>query len=358
MAYAVIMAGGSGTRLWPASRTDKPKQFFSIDGKKSMLRHTAERISGLTGENNLIVVTGSKFVADTLNHIPFINRQQVISEPIAKNTAPCIAVAAAKLFDADPESVMIVLPADHHIDNAELFRETISRAVKTAEENESLVTIGIKPAYPETGYGYIETEEKSAGSSDHTFFPVKSFSEKPDTETAVKFLKSGRYLWNSGIFVWKTSAIMKAFNKHQPEIYKQALHLIDSGFGESDLIGFYSNCPAVSIDYGILEKADNIEVIPGDFGWSDIGSWKSLYTLKSRAGKKNVAMANNVIFEESSSNLAYSEYNDKLIVFAGVENICLVETGDAVLVLNMDHAQSIKPIVEKLKLDDENDPYL
>lgn len=357
MAYAVIMAGGSGTRLWPASRTDKPKQFFSIDGKKSMLRHTAERISVLTGEENLLIVTGSKFVADTLNHIPFISRDQVIAEPAAKNTAPCIAAAAAKLLDADPDAVMIVLPADHHIEDADSFRNTIQQAVKAAQENDSLITIGIKPAYPETGYGYIETEAESTGGSG-TRYPVKSFTEKPDPETAADFLVSGRYLWNSGMFVWKASAIMNAFKEYQPEIYEQARNLADSGFNESSLISYYSACPSVSIDYGILERAGNIEVIPADFGWSDIGSWKSVFNLKTSGGKKNVAMANNVIFEDSQSNLAYSKSNNKLIVFSGVENICLVETEDAILVLNMDHAQEVKPIVEKLKKDDDNSPYL
>ena len=357
MQYAVIMAGGSGARLWPASRKIKPKQFFSFDGDKSMLRVTAERVSEFTGEKNILVVTGSRFVADTLNHIPFINRKQIISEPVAKNTAPCIAAAAAKLFDIDSESVMIVLPSDHHIENTTAFIKTIEKAVEVAEEKKSLVTIGIEPGYPETGFGYIETEKKCTGLEKLQEFSVKSFTEKPDRDTAIKFLKSGRYLWNSGIFVWKTSVIINAFKKYQPLIYEQAKQLVSTGFSEGDLISFYSSCPAVSIDYGIMEKASNIDVIPGDFGWNDIGNWKSIYNLKAGSENENVSMAKKVVFEDSKSSLAFSK-SDKLIVFSGVENICLVDTGDAILVLNMDKAQNVKSIVGKLKENDNNNPFL
>lgn len=358
MVYAVIMAGGVGTRFWPKSRKSNPKQFLNLFGETSMIQQTVERLDGFVDGEQVVVVTNQDYTTLVKNQLPSVDPSHIIGEPVARNTAPCIASAAALLNKKDPESVMIVLPADHRIGNPEEFKRVLETAVETAKMQESLVTIGIKPNRPETGYGYIHREkEAEIKDLNHPVYRVQKFTEKPDAETATKFYKSGDYLWNSGIFIWKTGTILKAFEKHLPEIYSNIEALQESDFGEEDVRTFYEACPSISIDYGIMEKAEKVHVIPGDFDWNDVGSWTAVHELSDKDSEGNATVKGKTIYVNSTGNYV-STNGKKLVAFAGVDNIALVETDDAILVVNLNQAQDVKGIVENLKENEQTKKYL
>jgi mannose-1-phosphate guanylyltransferase len=358
MVYAVIMAGGVGTRFWPKSRKSNPKQFLNLFGETSMIQQTAERLQGFVEEKQVVVVTNKDYVSLVEKQLPSIEPMNIIGEPVARNTAPCIASAAALLNKKDPESVMIVLPADHRIGSPNEFKRVLETAVETAKTQESLVTIGIKPNRPETGYGYIHrTSDVKIKNLNHPVYRVQEFTEKPDQETAQEFFESGDYLWNSGIFIWKTSTILDAFKEHLPEIFVEAEKLKKSDFKTEDVRRFYEACPPISIDYGIMEKAEKVHVIPGDFDWNDVGSWTAVHELSDKESEENSTVKGKAIYVNSSGNYI-STNGKKLVAFAGVDNVALVETDDAILVVNLDQAQDVKEIVEKLKENEETKKYL
>lgn len=358
MVYAVVMAGGVGTRFWPKSRKSNPKQFLNLFGETTMIQQTVERLGGFIEPENVVVVTNEDYVTLVEDQLPGVDPSNIIGEPIARNTAPCIASAAALLHKINPESVMVVLPADHRIGNPEAFKKVLRTAVETAKTRESLVTLGIKPHRPETGYGYIQrSAEPEIDDFDLPVFRVQKFTEKPDAETAVQFLESGDYLWNSGIFIWKTSTILEAFKRQIPEIHKEAEALESSAFSEEDIYQFYNACPSISIDYGIMENAEKVHVVPGDFGWNDVGSWKAVHELSEKDGDGNASVSTETLFVNSSGNYV-STKGKKLVAFAGVENIALVETDDAILVVNLDQAQDVKEVVEKMKNNEETKKFL
>lgn len=353
MTYAVIMAGGTGTRFWPKSTSKHPKQFLKLFGDRTMIQQTVDRLSPDINSENVLVVTNIDYISFVENQLPSVPKHQIIGEPVARNTAPCIAAAAAILHKIDPDSTMVVLPADHRIENHNRFLKVLSGAAELADATDSLVTIGIKPNRPETGYGYIQyvlDKEKKAG--DFSAYPVKNFTEKPNAETAEKFLKSGDYVWNSGMFIWKTSTILNAFKKYQPEIFKLTEKLIQSEMADEDIHQFYNACPSISVDYGIMEKADNVHVIPAEFGWNDVGSWRSVHELADKDEQENSLAPAHTVVLKSGSNLVQSE-SGKQIVLIGVDNVALVETEDAIMVLNLDNDQDVKTIVEQFKADPE-----
>lgn len=358
MKYAVIMAGGSGTRFWPKSTKSRPKQFLNLFGKHTMIQETVNRLEGFIEPENVMVVTNEQYVELVNQQLPETSKNDVIGEVVAKNTAPCVAAAAALLHKKDPESVMVILPADHKISQPAEFRNILNAAVETAKLKESLVTIGIEPGHPETGYGYIRYDESSSvKAGDKVAYRVKNFTEKPDEETARKFLDSGDYLWNSGMFIWKTSVITEAFKKYLPDVYEQMNALMKSEGTKKDIDEFYNACPSVSIDYGIMEKAETVHVVPGEFGWNDVGSWKAVYELSEKDSLGNVTTDVPVSFQKSSSNLVHSE-SGKIIALVGVENLAVVETKKAVLVVNLDESQSVKDVVEELKGDPGKSEFL
>lgn len=358
MVYAVIMAGGVGTRFWPKSRKSNPKQFLSLFGETSMIQQTVERLDGFVDGKHVVVVTNQDYATLVKRQLPSIEPKHIIGEPLARNTAPCIASAAAFLNKKDPESVMIVLPADHRIGNPEEFKRVLDTAVKTARSQESLVTIGIKPNRPETGYGYIHREKDvDVDEFSHPVYRVQKFTEKPNLERATTFFESGDYLWNSGIFIWKTSTILNAFKKYLPEIYKSVEILKKSDFEQEDVREFYEACPSISIDYGIMENAEKVQVIPGDFNWNDVGSWTAVHELSDKDSESNATVKGKALYVNSSGNYV-STNGKKLIAFAGVDNIALVETDDAILVVNLDQAQDVKGIVEELNKNEETKKYL
>ena len=358
MNYAVIMAGGAGTRFWPKSRKIKPKQFLNLFGRQSMISKTVDRLTGFIRPENIMVITNEDYRHHVNEQLQGLKESFIIGEPVARNTAPCVASAASILYDEHPEAVMIVLPADHEIENSEEFIRLLETAAETARSENSLVTIGIEPNRPETGYGYIRrSEEPDLNVKTRDVYKVRNFTEKPDLKKAEQFLNSGDYLWNSGIFIWKAETIIKEFKTHLPEIYRKMEALMESDKSREQINRFYESCPSVSIDYGIMEKAENVHVVPGSFGWNDVGSWKAVHELTPKDVHGNAAGGSNAVYLQSHSSLIHSE-SGKLITLVGVENIAVVETEDAILVVNLDNAQMVKDVVDLLDSDANLKKYL
>ncbi|MDX1617836.1 MAG: mannose-1-phosphate guanylyltransferase, partial [Balneolaceae bacterium] len=345
MLHAVIMAGGSGTRFWPKSTQARPKQFLNLFGDRSMLQMTVDRIEQLVPFERILVITNDRYVDLVEEQLPDLPVENIVGEPVARDTAPCVAYAAGMLRQRDPDATMFVLPADHYIEHTDRFLSILQAAAAKAEQ-ECLVTIGIQPDRPETGYGYIEydaTHEESVEGM--TVRRVNQFTEKPDEETARSFLRAGHYLWNSGMFIWKAATVIGQFREHQPGIYTQieSLEAADPG-DDSVLRRFYENCPAISIDYGIMEHARDIFVVPGAFGWNDVGSWTALYELRSKDENGNVVHTKHLKTEQAVNNLIQTQ-SEKMVALVGVDNLAVVETDDAILICNLDKAQGVKQIV-------------
>lgn len=352
MTYAVIMAGGSGTRFWPRSTQEKPKQFLSFFGDKSLLQRTVERIRPLIPPERILVITNKKYVNLVKEQVPEVNENHIIGEPVARNTAPCIALAAAVIREKDPEGTMVVLPSDHFINDTKTFLKIIGSGIKMASESQSLITIGIKPNRPETGYGYIQyNDEEHQTVGGVPVHQVITFAEKPDMETAIGFINSGDFLWNSGMFIWRADTILKEMQHHLSQVYNETKRLEDHLSGSkrnSAIRQFYVNCMSISIDYGVMEKAETVYVIPGDFGWNDVGSWMAVYELEKKDTDGNVSLARNARFLNTTNSYVRSE-SDKLIALIEVQGLAVVETRKAILVCRLGAAQEVKDMVEKLE---------
>lgn len=360
MLHAVIMAGGSGTRFWPRSTQARPKQFLNLFGDRTMLQTTVDRIEKLVPAERVWIITNDRYVDLVQRQLPDVPASNIVGEPVAKNTAPCVALAAALIEDRDPEGTMIVLPADHHIEDPDTFIDILETAAAKAQDD-ALVTIGIKPDRAETGYGYIEFDDDTT--EEHEGREVKKvnqFREKPDLQKARQFLYSGNFLWNSGMFIWKADTVLKQFGKHLPDVQKQLDQLspkIGTDAQPDAINAFYHGCPSISIDYGIMEKADTVFVVPGEFGWNDVGSWRAVYDLREKDENGNVIQAETATLTESTNNLIQSD-SGKMIALVGVENLAVVETDKAILVCNLDEAQGVKEIVGQLKEKEETKKYL
>ena len=347
--YVAIMAGGIGSRFWPVSRLDKPKQFLDLlNVGKTLIQSTYERFATYIPNENIYVVTSLQYKEIVEKQLPQLRQENILCEPSRKNTAPCIAYISYKLHQLNPKSNLICAPADHLVLDPTSFRKVSLEALEFTEKNNALITLGIKPLSPNTGYGYIQHEQYAV--SDNVY-KVKTFTEKPDIELAKKFLISGDFLWNAGIFVWRTESIIKAFEKYLPEIHEifdgAKKELTTSGERAAiDLI--YPQCVNISIDYGILEKADNVYVIPSAFGWSDLGTWGSAYENIEKDNVENAFTGDNVIFVDSTKNMVYSP-NDKLILLQGLEDFIVVDTEDVLLVCKKEKEQQIKEYVAEIK---------
>lgn len=361
MVYAVIMAGGSGTRFWPQSTKKLPKQFLSLFGEGTMIQNTAQRIENLIPQERIMVVTNDDYVSIVEEQLPKVPSENIVGEPVAKNTAPCVAIAAEMLYKKDPEAVMVVLPADHHITEPDAFNQYLKAAIEKAKSGQHLVTIGINPDRPETGYGYIHGDDDSEEVLNRKkVHPVKAFKEKPDVETAVKFLRSGGYYWNSGMFVWSAKTILEEVQKYLPEMYdlvKLAGEEVYTKMHKEAINRFYQTCESVSIDYGIMEHAKSVYVVPGEFGWNDVGSWTAAYELEEKDRDGNVVKAEKATFSEATKNYVSTE-SGKMISIVGLEGVAVVETDDAILVCKLDKAQNVKEIVQQLKEKDEFQKFL
>ncbi|MEI6947547.1 mannose-1-phosphate guanylyltransferase [Paraflavisolibacter sp. H34] len=357
--YVAIMAGGIGSRFWPVSRVDHPKQFIDILGTgKTMIQQTVDRFRKIIPLENILVVTAREYVDITKEQLPELPAENIISEPFRKNTAPCIALISFKLAQLDPEAALIVSPADHLILDGDKFLNICGDALQFADEHNALVTLGIKPTYPNTGYGYIQHEdaEEVPGVG---VYKVKTFTEKPNLELAKTFIASGDFLWNSGIFIWKVSHILEAFHRHLPEIY-ELFSAEKEAFGTADenavIESIYPQCTSISIDFGIMEKAENVYVIPASFGWSDLGTWNSAWENMEKDYLENAVAGNKVMVVDANKCVIHVP-DDKLVVLQGLNNYIVVDTKDVLLICQKEKEQEIKQYVSEVKRN-MGDKYL
>lgn len=342
---AVIMAGGKGERFWPKSRENHPKQFLSLthDGE-TMIQKTVKRISSLVEQEDIFIVTNEFYKKIVMEQLPDIPEENILSEPYRKNTAPCIAFASSVIKSKYDDAIMMVLPSDHLIKDESAYTRTLCSAIATATEKNNLVTIGITPTYPETGYGYINLGEKSGDA-----YKVNRFVEKPDICTAKKYLSSGDYLWNSGMFIWKVSSIEERFKKYMPDVYEGA-NKIGNAFGTKDfekvLKTEYNKFVSESIDFGIMEKASDIYIIAGNFGWDDVGNWLAVERINQTDECQNYIEGD--VISENCRHITVCG-GKRLIATIGLEDVIIVDTDDTVLVCSKNSTQDIKKIIEHLK---------
>ncbi len=355
--FAVIMAGGVGARFWPQSRESMPKQFINVFGDRTLYQRTFDRISTLVSPENVFVVTNATQRLLAAEQLPQIPDKNIIAEPFGRNTAPCIAVAASVISSMTEDAVMVVLPADHLISQEDNFIAQMKDATRLAEMRRALVTIGIRPTHPETGYGYIHFDVGSVEKdiSERGGRRVIAFKEKPDHGTAVKFLESGDYLWNSGMFVWRVDVILEELKRNLTHFSDFRSQLRDS-FGRPQfdkiLEEFYLRAESISIDYAVMEKTQNVLTIPSNFVWSDVGSWDEVYRLSDRDGDGN-SFKGDIVSLRSQSNLVWAD--EKTIGLVDVDDMIVVETKDAVLICRRGKSQGVKEIVESLKKKDRQD---
>lgn len=346
---AVIMAGGKGERFWPKSRTNLPKQFLNISGSKSMIQQTISRLEKITDVSRIFIVTNELYAELIRAQIPTLPIDNIIIEPIGRNTAPCLGVASIIIEERFPDSTMVVLPSDHIIENVEGFTNIIRTATQVAQQNDRLVTLGIQPTYPETGYGYIESLDEKVELNNMEVYRVRKFVEKPDYDTAKSYLDSGNYYWNSGIFVWKTNVIRKHIREFMPEMH-DVLETMKTGFKtpkrDEVIKQEFFKMPDQSIDYGIMEKASNIYVIPCVFGWDDVGSWTALDRINERDEYGNVIKGNILNLDTKRCII---ESNGKLIATLGIEDLIIVDTEDVTLICSKDKAQEVKLLLKELR---------
>lgn len=346
------MAGGIGSRFWPMSRNNFPKQFIDILGiGKTLIRETYERFLSICPPENIYIVTNEAYLPLVFKQIPELNKDQVLAEPQRRNTSPCVAYAASKIYAINPDANLVVAPSDHIIQNEKNFREAIIRGLVFTAENDVLLTIGIQPSRPDTGYGYIQFNEDA---SDEKFKirKVKTFTEKPNLEMAKFFLKSGEFLWNAGIFLWNVKTILKAFEDFMPEMHAIFMEGKEHYYkpSEADFIHkAYALCKNISIDYGIMEKARNVYVLSAEFGWSDLGTWKSLYEHLPHDKQGNAIVGPHVMVDHTS-NCIINMTKNKLAVIQGLENFIVVETDNVLLICPKDDEQQVRNLVNDVKI--------
>lgn len=345
--YAVIMAGGIGSRFWPRSRERKPKQLLKIFGEKTMIQETIERLDGLIEKDRIFIVTNKMQKAEIKNQLPDIPAEHIIDEPFGKNTAACIGLASILVEKMSKDAVTVILPADHVIANVKEFQDTVKCAAEYADKSKGLVTIGINPTRPETGYGYIQIDDKKV---EDNVYQVMTFAEKPNYATAVRFLKAGDFMWNSGMFIWRVDAILREMKEHMPELHA-GLDEIKASIGTTDfdrvLSAVYGQLKSISIDYGIMEKTRNVYLVKGNFPWSDVGSWAEVYNLADKDTDGNVIVGD--IFTQNTSD-SYLYSPKKFAAVVGVDNVIVINTSDTLLVCHKEKAQDVKSIIDYLKM--------
>lgn len=353
--YVVLMAGGVGVRFWPYSRNARPKQFLDVLGTgKTLIQSTFERFLPICLPENIFVVTHEEHAGIVREQLPQLKADQILTEPMRKNTAPCIAYASYKIQQLNPEAVIVVSPSDHLILKEAEFLDVIKKAADQARADEKLITLGIKPTRPETGYGYIQYHtEKSFVKK------VKTFTEKPELTLAKKFLESGDFVWNAGIFIWSAKAIVKAIQLHLPEVaevFEEVKAKLITGEEKSAIAAAYPQCKSISIDYGIMEKASNVFVCLGDFSWSDLGSWASIHDISQKDEDNNVIRANALTYE--TRNCIIKGSNEKLIVVQGLNGYLVGEFGNVVIVCEKDKEQQFRRFVSDVKSKPGANEYL
>lgn len=351
--FGVIMAGGIGSRFWPMSKSSFPKQFHDILGTgQSLLQMTFKRLANLIPENQILIVTNARYKELVLKQLPAIQEDQVLCEPFMRNTAPCIAYANYHIQAKCEDARIVVAPSDHLITDEKNFISTLEMAIEQTARTQNLVTLGIQPNRPDTGYGYIQYEDSEEATSDR-IKKVKTFTEKPDLELAQQFLESGDFCWNSGIFIWSLENVQNAFEKHLPDMYSLFEEYKDQ-FGTSAenqaIEEIYADCEIISIDYGIMEKAKNVNVVLSDFGWSDLGTWGSLYEQIPQDDQGNGLVGKNIMAFQSMNNIVHAQ-DDRLVVLQGINDCIVVDTDDVLLICKKSDEQKIKSIVNEVRID-------
>ena len=347
--YVIIMAGGVGSRFWPVSRTRLPKQFIDVLGTgRTLIQATYDRFKGIVPEENIYILTNKQYVSLVREQLGMKHDNQIISEPVMRNTAPCITYACRKLYAQNERATVVIAPSDHLIQETNLFIRDIQLALEAASAHEALITLGIKPSRPDTGYGYIQAGTQRLGNYSY-FGKVNAFREKPDAQTAWLYLESGAYLWNAGIFVWQAKTALRELQQHAPSLYaifEAGSDCYNTPFETDFIEAHYSACENISIDYALMERSDRVYVLPADFGWSDLGTWTSVYGLcdHDAAGNALIADAKNVMLY-NSSNCMVSVPGFKKVVLRNLHNYMVVEANDTLLICPIDSEQEVKQVV-------------
>jgi mannose-1-phosphate guanylyltransferase len=348
--YALIMAGGIGSRFWPISRSAHPKQFIDILGSgKTLIQQTFERFLKIVPKENIFILTNESYIQLVKEQLPDLDDTQILAEPIMRNTAPCIAYGSHKILKLNPEASIVVAPSDHLILNSEEFTRCIKKSLETASKHDCLISLGIKPSRPDTGYGYIQYNTKKI---DDDFFMVKTFTEKPNKELAKTFVQSGDFLWNAGIFVWSVQSILNSFKNHLPEmndIFKEGEAVYNTKDEQEFVHTAFSQCTNISIDYGIMEKAENVYVLPSEFGWSDLGNWSSVYDLSEKDYVGNAVIPSEMVIMYDSSNCMVNVPKGKLVIMQGLHDFIVVESNNTLLICPRSEEQAVKQIVGDVK---------
>lgn len=347
--YCIIMAGGAGVRFWPQSRTDKPKQFIDILGSgETLIQQTVRRVLPVCPIENIYIVTNDIYKELVMGQLPDLKESQILCEPCRRNTAPCIAYATYKISKENPNANILVTPSDHVITDELSFINIVNIALKSAVEG-SIITLGIKPSRPETGYGYINFDQHLLDHSSHLVRKSIAFREKPNIETARKFISDGHYLWNAGIFIWTVPTIVEAFEKYLPSIaetFSEGMMYYNTSEEKAFIDRAYPKCENVSIDYGVMEKADNVNVVISDFGWSDVGTWGSLYAIKEKDTNGNVLFGDNVMTRNVKNSIVKIPDN-KIVSINGIDDCIVVWDGDVLMICKKDNEQQIRDMVEE-----------
>ena len=346
--FAVIMAGGVGSRFWPSSKERTPKQLLKIFGEKSMVQDTVERLKGVVEDKDIYIITNKVQKPEIAKQLSQIPPENIIEEPFGRNTAACIGLSSVLVQSKSEDAVIVTLPADHLVKNIEEYHNTLNTAINFAYKAKGLVTIGITPSRPETGYGYIQIDEREV---DQNVYKVYTFAEKPNYATAVRFLESGDFFWNSGMFIWHVNTILEEISIHMPELY-EGLETIKQAIGSPDfektLASVYGKLRNISIDYGIMEKSQRVYLTKGNFTWSDVGSWEEVYQLTEKDENGN-ATKGSIFTDMTVDSLIYSP--TKFAAVMGVENLIVINTDDALLICRRDQSQEVRKVVDHLKIN-------
>ncbi|MBR5249444.1 MAG: mannose-1-phosphate guanylyltransferase [Bacteroidales bacterium] len=342
--YCVIMAGGVGSRFWPISRNERPKQFLDILGTgRTFLQQTYDRFSHIVPEDHILVVTSETYRELVQKQLPQVLPENILCEPFRRNTAPCIAYATYKLWKKDPNATVVVAPSDHHITHEHLFAETIRNAMNYADGHDKLITLGIEPTRPETGYGYIQANVRNYESvGGDIFHSVKTFTEKPNRELAEVFIKSGEFLWNSGIFIWNLRTIRSELERWLPavtDLFQRGQDLYDTPDEQRYIQQVYADCTSISIDYGVMEKTRCAWVLKAGFGWSDLGTWDSLYSHANKDEHRNFIHCEELMMDKISGSIVYSTEEGKLLAIKGLDNFMIINTDDVLMICPRDEVR-------------------
>ncbi len=345
--YAVIMAGGVGSRFWPVSTPDNPKQFHDMLGTgKSLIQQTFSRLETLIPKENILISTNQRYADLVKKQLPSLTDLQLVLEPAMRNTAPAVLYASLKIYAKNPAAQILIAPSDHWIDKELTFIKDLETAFMACSTHDILMTLGIQPSYPNTGYGYIQQDNSHA--INENIYSVKQFTEKPNLETAEKFISSGDYLWNAGIFVWSAKSIIRAFQTHLPEmftLFNEGKNVWNTDFEDDFIKNTYPKAANISIDYGILEKSDNVKVLPVDIGWNDLGTWGALYQKLEKDNQQNAVVNAESYFTDASGNMIRTE-SGKKVVIKGLHNFIVVENDGVLVILPKDDEQAIKEMAE------------